>query len=564
MARWLHCIWATALAWTVLWPHATWAQPAPTASASATPARLLVYIRSTQIGTEDSSVVRTADGWTITGSGRSGPPLDITTNRIEVMYDADWKPRELRLDALQGTQPITLHTVVTGTSARNAFTNNVAPGERTDEIAPDSLLMPNPFFVAYEALSARLKTASPGMRIPFYTAPLGGGSAVVGESTSERMQTVKRTIEVRRTRVRLEPPNANGQGLDIEVWGDEDGRLLRLSVPAQTLEVVRDDIASVSTRRVPVSRPSDEQVRVPANGFSLAATISKPSKPDAASGKLPAVILVGGSGPTDRDETVFGIPILGQLAGALADRGFLVLRYDKRGIGQSGGRPESATLTDYAEDLRASVRFMTARKDVDPKRLAVLGHSEGGSVAMLAAARENKIKALALVATIGVTGAELNLAQVSHALSRSTRPEAEKQATLDLQKRIQTAVITGQGWDGIPPQLRKQAEIPWFASFLTFDPAKPMSDIRQPMLILQGELDMQVASTNADRLEQLAKGRKRQSPVQVVKVPGVNHLLVNAKTGEVDEYAVLPDRTISPTISTAVADWLTKTFQGVK
>lgn len=477
------------------------------------------------------------------------------------MYDADWKPRELRLDAVQGTQPITLHTVVTGTSARNEFTNQVAPGDRTDEIAPDSLLIPNPFFVAYEALSARLKTAPAGTRIPLYTAPLGGVSAVVGESASERIQTLKRTIEVRRTRVRLEPPNANGQSLDIEVWGDEDGRLLRLSVPAQTLEVVRDDIASVSTRRVAVSRSGDEPVRVPANGFSLAGTLSKPSP---ASGKLPAVILVGGSGPTDRDETVSGIPILGQLAGSLADRGVLVLRYDKRGVGQSGGRPESATLTDYAEDLRAAVRFMTARKDVDPKRLTVLGHSEGGSVAMLAAARENKIKALALVATIGVTGAELNLAQVSHALSRSTRPEVEKQATLDLQKRIQAAVITGQGWDGIPPQLRRQADVPWFNSFLTFDPAKPMADIRQPMLIIQGELDTQVAPANADRLELLAKGRKRQSAVQVVKVPGVNHLLVNAKTGEVDEYATLPDRTISPTISAAVTDWLTKTFQAAK
>lgn len=540
-------------------PHAGAAQAAGSATASTPPSRLLVYVRSTQIGTEDSSVARTADGWIVTGSGRSGPPLDITTNRLEVKYDADWKPRELTLDAVQGTQPITLRTVITGTSARNEFTNNVAPGERTDEIAADALLIPNPFFVAYEALSARLKTASAGTRIPVYTAPLGGVSAVVGESMSERIQTVKRTIDVRRTRVRLEPPNANGQGLDIEVWGDEDGRLLRLSVPAQALEIVRDDIASVSTRRVPVSRPNDEQVRVPANGFSLAGTIAKPST---ASGKLPAVILVGGSGPTDRDEVVYGIPILGQLAGALADRGFLVLRYDKRGVGQSGGRPESATLADYAEDLRAAVRFMSARKDVDAKRLAVLGHSEGGSVTMLAAAREDKIKALALVATIGVTGAELNLAQVTHTLSRSTRPEAEKQATLDLQKRIQTAVITGQGWEGIPPQLRKQADVPWFNSFLTFDPAKPMANIRQPMLIVQGELDTQVAPTNADRLEQLAKGRKRQSPVQVVKVPGVNHLLVSAKTGEVDEYATLPDRTISAAVSTAIADWLTKTLQG--
>lgn len=538
-----------------LLPATATGQPAAQPVATSGPSRFLIYLRSVQVGTEESSVVRTPEGWTITGGGRIGPPLDLTTRRIELKYDADWKPRELTLDAIQGSQPTTLHTVVTGTTARNEFTNNVAPGERTDTIAPDALLMPNPFFSPYEALAARLKGAATGARIPVYTAPIGTLTAQVGPSTAEKVQTVTRLIEVRRTRVQLVPPT--GGALDIEVWGDEEGRLLRLSVPAQGLEVVREDIGSVSTRRVAISREGDEQVRVPANGFSLAGTISRPGS---ATGRLPAIVLVAGSGPMDRDETAYGIPIFGQLAGALADRGFLVLRYDKRGVGQSGGRPESATLGDYAEDLRAAVRFMTDRKDVDPRRLAVLGHSEGGAVAMLAAARDGKIKALALVAAIGVTGAELNLAQVSHALSRSSRPDEEKQATLDLQKRIQAAVITGQGWDTIPPALRRQADVPWFNSFLTFDPAKVMTDVRQPLLIVQGELDVQVAPSNADRLEQLANGRKRRAAVKVVKVPGVNHLLVPAKTGEVEEYAALPDRAISPTVPAAVADWLAGAF----
>ncbi|MCY0541684.1 alpha/beta hydrolase, partial [Klebsiella pneumoniae] len=80
-----------------------------------------------------------------------------------------------------------------------------------------------------------------------------------------------------------------------------------------------------------------------------------------------------GSGTTDRDETVAGVPILGQLAGTLADAGFLVLRYDTRGVGQSGGRPEAATLDTYATDLRAAVRFMSDRSDVDRRRIAVVG-----------------------------------------------------------------------------------------------------------------------------------------------------------------------------------------------
>ena len=101
---------------------------------------------------------------------------------------------------------------------------------------------------------------------------------------------------------------------------------------------------------------------------------------------LPAIVLVAGSGPSDRDETVAGIPIFGQLAGALADAGFLAVRYDKRGVGQSGGRPESATLADYAEDLRAVVRFTSDRKDVDRRRVAIVGHGEGGMLGLLTAA----------------------------------------------------------------------------------------------------------------------------------------------------------------------------------
>ena len=100
-----------------------------------------------------------------------------------------------------------------------------------------------------------------------------------------------------------------------------------------------------------------------------------------------AVVLLSGSGAGDRDGIAAGVPTLGQLAGALADAGLLVLRYDKRGYGQTGGRAESATLGDLAEDVRVVVRYMSRRKDVDPKRIAVVGHSEGAWVGLQAAAR---------------------------------------------------------------------------------------------------------------------------------------------------------------------------------
>jgi pimeloyl-ACP methyl ester carboxylesterase len=332
-----------------------------------------------------------------------------------------------------------------------------------------------------------------------------------------------------------------------------------LTAPSQGLDVARTDIASVAARQVAISRPNDEAVRILANGFSLAGTLSKPTAPSKS--PSPAVVLVGDAGPMDRDELVAGIPVLGQLAGALADAGFVVLRYDKRGMGQSGGRPESVTTADYAEDARAAVKFLTSRKDVDDRRIALAGHGEGGLVALTTAAQEKRVAALVLLATPGVSGADLVLQQQQHALAKMNISDAEKQARITMQKRINEAALTGKGLDQFTADIRRQVEDPGFQNLLAADPAKLMTRVRQPLLVVQGELDTQIASSNADSLAALAKGHKPPLAADVVKVPGVNHLLAMSVTGEPDEYDKLPLKQISPAVSTAVVDWLKKTLK---
>src|SRR5262249_39774266 len=150
----------------------------------------------------------------------------------------------------------------------------------------------------------------------------------------------------------------------------------------------------------------------------------------------------------------------------LADAGFVVVRYDKRGIGQSGGRAESASLTDYAEDVSAAVKLLAARKDIDPKKIAVIGHSEGGSVALIAAGKDKRIAAVALVATPGVPGAEIVLAQQKRLLDRTNMTAEQKQAKVDQQKRIHEAVITGKGLDQLPPDVRRAVDNAEFQSLL--------------------------------------------------------------------------------------------------
>jgi uncharacterized protein len=528
--------------------------PAQTSQVSGT-STFTIFLRGAPVGSEQVALTRSATGWSIVGSGRLGAPLDVVVRRVEVRYTPEWRPLELSLDATVRGQAQTLHTVVEGTTA----TTNVVVGgrptaEKTDTIDPAAvLILPTSSFAPYEALAARLKNAAAGTEIPVYTASLTSFVVRAGESSSQQIQTTSRTISARRLRVTLTTP---GLPIDADIWTDETGRLIRLSVPAQSLDVVREDIAAVSSRSVAISRPNDEPLKIPSNGFSLAGTLSRPAV--AVAGKQAAVVLVGGSGPADRDGVAFGIPILGEIAGAIADAGFIVVRYDKRGIGQSGGRAESASLADYADDLRAAVKLLGDRKDVDPKRIAVIGHSEGGAVAMMAAAKDKRIAAVGLLATPGVTGAEIVLAQQKRLLDRSTMSAEEKQAKVEAQKRIHEAVISGKGLEQLPPDVRRAVDNAEFQSLLVADPAKIMPGVRKPLLIVQGALDTQVEPSNADRLEALARQRKNAPPAEVVKVPAVNHLLVPATTGDVDEYGGLAEPHVSPAVTQAIVTWLKK------
>ena len=527
-----------------------------TIAAAQTPntANFLVRSGSVIIGTEQVTVERTSQGTTISSTGRLAPPANLVLRKLQIRYDANGAPMSMMLDASAGGLPTSIQSTVVGATATNTVT--LAGGQTvtsTQPIDPAAVLLPSPFVAPYEALAQRLRSAVGGADIVAFQ-PTGPPIHLqVGDSSAKQIQTVEGSIRARQTMLTVTGPDV--APFSIDVWGDDSGRLLRVSIPAQQVEFIREDLASVSARIVTMARPNDEDVRIPANGFSLAGTLSKPAT---ASGRLPVVLLLGGSSPAGRDESAYGVPIFGQLANTIADAGFLVLRYDKRGVGQSGGRVEAAALRDYADDARAAVRFLAERKDVDRHRIVIVGHGEGGWIALMTAAEEKRVAAAGLIAAAGVTGADLNLYQVAHGMEHSGRPESERQASLALQRQIQQAVVTGKGWEApsITSQMRRQADTPYFQSFLTMDPARVLKNTSQPLLILQGDRDTQVPPSNTQTLEALAKQRTHNGGVSVVIVPDVNHLLVPAKTGELDEYQTLPDRTVSPAVGSALVTWL--------
>ena len=320
------------------------------------------------------------------------PPLDLVTRRMSIRYAPDWTPLGLEIDAVSRGSTLAIQTAVTGSSAASDVTQLGQTIQKSDPITKGALLLPNMFFASFEALALRLSALTEeSARFTAYIVPQAEIQIAVRRLGPETIETQQRALQARRFAVTFMNP---GKPLESEVWIDENGRLLRFSVVTQGLAVIREDVSSVTTRRQNITRAGDETVRIPANGFNLVGTLSKAAGSPDAKGRYPAVIMVAGSGPTDRDETVAGIPVFGQMAGMLAEAGFVVVRYDKRGVGQSGGRSESATLADYAEDVLAVRRFLSRRKDVDDRRIAIFGHSEGAAVALIAASRDKEVAAV--------------------------------------------------------------------------------------------------------------------------------------------------------------------------
>jgi pimeloyl-ACP methyl ester carboxylesterase len=513
------------------------APPAPTPG----DATFNVFIRGIQVGREQVTLSRTGTGWIITSTGRMAAPIDFTITRFELKYGPDWQPMEMALEARLRNAAVMLKTSFTMTTAINEITQNNVTNSKEDQISARTVVLPNNVFATYEALAPRLSTLAADAEFPVYIAPQTEIKVKVRSVTSQTLSGPEGTVPTRRYELTFNNP---GVPLNAVVVIDNKLRVVRFEIPDAGLLIVREDASSVAVRREVARNPTDAAVSIPANGFALAGTLTTPP---AVAGRLryPAVLLVGGASPADRDQVVNGVPVFANLARALADSGHVVLRYDRRGAGQSGGRTETATIADYAEDAVAAVRWLGKRKDVDDNRIVVAGHGDGAAAALIAASRHKEIDGVVMLNASGSRGADLILQQQQRVLDSLNLPPAERQARIDLQTKIQAAVIAGSGWEGIPPAMRKQADTPWFKSLLTYDPAPVMAKVKKPILIVHGDLDQTIPASEADKLAALAQARKKMAPPDVVHIP------------DADE-ALSVKGTLSPKLSEAIAEWIKK------
>lgn len=337
-------------------------------------------------------------------------------------------------------------------------------------------------------------------------------------------------------------------GMEVRARTDAAGRLLGAVIPSQNLVIERTaGGGAAAAARPDYSAPAGapytaEEVRVPhPSGFRLAGTLTLPTS---RRGRVPAVVTITGSGMQDRDQAIpviAGFRPFRQVADTLGRRGIAVLRMDDRGFGASEGNGAQATTRDFAGDIAAAVAYLRTRPEIDPDRIALAGHSEGGVIAPMVAADDPRVRAVVLIAGTSRTGRRILEYQLRNPLDRDPALTPTQRDSAYRANWVQVDSMA--------------ARSPWLPFFLSYDPLPTARRVRQPVLILQGETDRQVTADQARELEAaLREAGNRDVTVRVF--PNLNHLLVHDPDGMPAGYSRLTTNRVDAQLLGALADWL--------
>jgi pimeloyl-ACP methyl ester carboxylesterase len=334
-----------------------------------------------------------------------------------------------------------------------------------------------------------------------------------------------------------------------------------------------------------------EEVRYPSreSGVTLAGTLTLPR----GKGPFPAVLLITGSGAQDRDEALMGHRPFLVLADALTRRGIAVLRVDDRGVGGSTASPEAvanATSLHYSRDVEGGLAYLRGRKEVHARRIGLIGHSEGGIIAPMVAARDPGVAFIVLLAGTGVPGEQILFRQAELINRAAGSPEAAVAANRRAQQELFTIVrstperallrerleaalqrlaspqVQAPGAEASPPAQRaalapelvaqlRMLESPWFRYFLDYDPRPVLRKVRCPVLALNGGLDLQVPAEENLREIRTALRSGGNRRVTTRRFSGLNHLFQPARTGLPGEYGEI-ETTMDPAVLREIGDWI--------
>lgn len=306
-------------------------------------------------------------------------------------------------------------------------------------------------------------------------------------------------------------------------------------------------------------------------GVHLSATLTLPN----GTGPFPAAVLVGGSGRHAREEE-FGNghkPML-VLADALTKAGYAVLRYDKRGVGQSTGPYDTATTMDFASDAEAAVQYMRSRADIDAKRLGLVGHSEGSNISAIVAGRDPHVAFVVMLAANALPGTSLVAVQTQRmAAADGDTTEGSAQATVtntrffeaitqakdqaDAQARVQ-ALAADPALKATSIEIKQAqlyARLPYMRFILAYDPRPDLRALRVPVLELHGSKDL-IGPTDLE-VPALREALAQDPDATIVELPGLNHFFQHAATGSRKEFGTI-EETIAPEAIDTILNWLAR------
>jgi pimeloyl-ACP methyl ester carboxylesterase len=303
-------------------------------------------------------------------------------------------------------------------------------------------------------------------------------------------------------------------------------------------------------------------------GHKLAATLTIPQD----KGPFPAVVLITGSGPQDRDETIMGYKPFLVLADYLTRRGIAVLRADNRGVGKSTGQFSGATTADFATDTEAGIAYLKARPEVNPKMIGLIGHSEGGIIAPMVAARNPDVAFITMLAGTGVPGDEIIDMRVE--LLAGITGKSREEALKDSEKQRKILEIVKQNADDglMEKQLReelademssaqigdliRQLNHRWLRFFITYDPTQALRKVTCPVLALHGDKDLLVAAKqNLPPIRKALEAAGNRN-FEIDELPGLNHLFQTVNRAPSEQAAT--EETISPVVLEKIAKWILK------
>jgi uncharacterized protein len=315
--------------------------------------------------------------------------------------------------------------------------------------------------------------------------------------------------------------------------------------------------------------------------IKLAGTLTLPKK----EGKYPVVVLITGSGPQNRDEELLGHKPFLVLADHLTKNGIGVLRFDDRGTAASTGNFGAATTQDFATDVEAAINYLLTRKEVDTKKIGLIGHSEGGIIAPMVAAKSKDVNFIVLLAGTGIAGDELLLLQLGLIAKAEGETDAKLEKSRIINKGIFDIIVKATDITTVKPELTVylqrtikedadakpknmteedfiKAQIssltsPWMLYFLRYNPSLILADVKCPVLALNGEKDLQVPpKINLEAIKRgLEKGKNKD--ITTKELPNLNHLFQECTTGSPNEYAKI-EQTFAPIALNEVLNWLLK------